>query len=188
MYDALLLNTKHAEARSHILEQLQLQPKSYFLATVHRAENTDDPKKLASIVKGFEMISRDFHLVWPVHPRTRKVLASQHLPSENRVSFCVLDAVSYLDMLCLEKHARGILTDSGGVQKEAYWLKVPCVTLRDETEWVETLETGWNTLASTNPDRIFTAAMSEPPWLAQTNNLFGNGNAAMKIVQTLMGQ
>jgi len=134
------------------------------------------------------MVSRDFTLVWPVHPRTRKVLASHHLPSENRVSLRLLDAVSYLDMLCLEKNARGILTDSGGVQKEAYWLKVPCVTLRDETEWVETLETGWNTLASTNPDRISAAAMSEPPWLAHTNNLFGNGNAATKIVQTLMGQ
>ena len=141
MYDALLLNSRRAEEKSKILEALRLQPKSYFLATVHRAENTDDPRRLAAIVKAFEMISDIFTVVWPVHPRTRKVLESYGL-RKNGQSFSILDPVSYLDMLCLEKDAKGILTDSGGVQKEAYWLKVPCITLREESEWIETLQYG----------------------------------------------
>ena len=157
MYDALLSNARRAEEKSRILEQLQLRPKCYFLATVHRAENTDDPSRLEAIVKAFELISDIFTVVWPVHPRTRKVLESSGL-RKNGQSFSILDPVSYLDMLCLEKHARGILTDSGGVQKEAYWLQVPCITLRQESEWVETLQSGWNTLVGTDPETIFAAA------------------------------
>ncbi len=188
MYDALLLNVRHAEAKSRILEQLGLKPKSYFLATAHRAENTDDPDRLASIVKAFEMLSRVSPVVWPVHPRTRKVLVSRNWLPENRGSLRVLDPVSYLDMLWLEKHARGILTDSGGVQKEAYWLEVPCTTLRDETEWIETVEIGWNTLTGTDPDRIFDAAMKQPPLSPNQVSLFGDGDTADKIVRTILSQ
>jgi UDP-GlcNAc3NAcA epimerase len=162
-----------------------LEPKTYFLATVHRAENTNDPSRLAAIVKAFEMISDIFTVVWPVHPRTRKVLESNGL-RKNRQSLSILDPVSYLDMLCLEKDARGILTDSGGVQKEAYWFKVPCITLREETEWIETIHTGWNTLASINPDAIFAAAAKPPPSAAGVNNLFGDGHSATKIVRALL--
>jgi UDP-N-acetylglucosamine 2-epimerase len=185
MYDALLLNSKRAEEKSKILERLRLQPKTYFLATVHRAENTNDPSRLAAIVKAFHMISDIFTVVWPVHPRTRKILEGYGLQRNGR-SFRVLEPVSYLDMLCLEKDARGILTDSGGVQKEAYWLQVPCVTLREESEWVETLQSGWNTLASTDPKTIFAAATKLPPSAVGLNNLFGDGHSAAKIVHTLL--
>jgi UDP-GlcNAc3NAcA epimerase len=185
MYDALLSNSKQAGEKSRILEQLQLQPKSYYLATVHRAENTDDPGRLAAVVKAFEMINEISTIVWPVHPRTRKGLESLSW-WKNGKSFSILDPVSYLDMLCLEKESRGILTDSGGVQKEAYWLEVPCVTLREETEWVETLKTGWNTLAGVDPEAIFAAAMKPPPSAASLNHLFGDGHSAAKIVRALL--
>jgi UDP-GlcNAc3NAcA epimerase len=185
MYDALLLNSRRAEEKSNILEQLQLQPKSYYLATVHRAENTDDPSRLTAIVKTLELLSDIVPIVWPVHPRTRKFLESYGLQGI-KGSFRILDPVSYLDMLCLEKSARGILTDSGGVQKEAYWLQVPCVTLRAETEWVETLETGWNTLAGTDPEAIFAAATKPAPSSASLNHLFGDGHSAEKIVRALL--
>jgi UDP-GlcNAc3NAcA epimerase len=185
MYDALLLNSKRAEEKSKILERLRLQPKTYFLATVHRAENTNDSSQLAAIVKAFEMISDISTVVWPVHPRTRKVLEDYGLQRNGR-PFRVLEPVSYLDMLCLEKGARAILTDSGGVQKEAYWLHIPCVTLRNESEWVETLESGWNTLAGTDPETIFPAAMKPPPESACLNHVFGDGQSATKIVRALL--
>ena len=185
MYDALLSHSRRAEERSRILDQLRLEPKSYFLATVHRAENTDDSNRLAAIVKAFEMISDISTIVWPVHPRTRKVLESYGL-QRNRGSFSILDPISYLDMLCLEKQARGILTDSGGVQKEAYWFQVPCITLRDESEWVETVQSGWNTLVGTDPDSIFGAAIKPPPSDACLNHLFGDGHSAAKIVRALL--
>ena len=186
MYDALLSNTKRAQEKSRILEQLRLQPKSYYLATVHRAENTDDPIRLAAIVKAFEMISDISTIVWPVHPRTRKVLQSHGW--QNGRSFSMLDPVSYLDMLCLEKEARGILTDSGGVQKEAYWLQVPCITLREESEWIETLRSGWNTLAGTDPEAIFAAATKSPPSTVCFNSLFGDGHSAAKIARALLDE
>ena len=184
MYDALLLHSKRAEEKSKILERLRLRPKTYFLATVHRAENTNDPSRLAAIVKAFEMISDISMVLWPVHPRARKVLESYGLQGNGR-SFRVVDPVSYLDMLCLEKGARAILTDSGGVQKEAYWLQVPCITLRAESEWVETLLSGWNTLAGTDPEAIFAAATKPPPASACLNHLFGDGHSAAKIVRAL---
>ena len=186
MYDALLVNCRRAAEMSKILQQLRLQPQSYYLATVHRAENTDDPERLASIVKAFEMISDIYPIVWPVHPRTRKALESYGLQRNGGSSCFILDPVSYLDMLFLEREARGILTDSGGVQKEAYWLKVPCVTLREESEWVETLQGSWNILAGTDPETIFAAAIKPPPSNAWLNNLFGDGHSGSKIVRALL--
>ena len=185
MYDALLWNCEIAEEKSTVLKELHLEPKSYFLATVHRAENTEDLARLRSILDAFERISKVARVIWPVHPRTRKILQSQvSLKLNSQCDF--LDPVSYHDMLCLEKGACAILTDSGGVQKEAYWLGVPCVTLRDETEWVETLETGWNTLAGTEPDRIFASATVDSPPRPGSRDLFGDGRSARKIVQTLI--
>ena len=120
------------------------------LATVHRSENTDDPARLSRILSAFNAL--DEPVVFPVHPRARKVIAEADCGSEPHVH--LIDPVGYLEMVALSASARLVLTDSGGLQKEAYWLGVPCVTLRDETEWVETVEAGWNTLVGADPRAI----------------------------------
>jgi UDP-N-acetylglucosamine 2-epimerase len=189
MYDALLYNSRIATERSTILKQLRLQPKSYLLATVHRAENTDDVARLQNIVQAFTTLSAIHPLVWPVHPRTRHVLQSRGLLKTSNHTLLLIDPVSYLDMLLLEKEAKGILTDSGGVQKEACWFRVPCVTLREETEWVETVQAGWNTLAGTNPDFIVSAAAKQAPPLPHgSQGLYGDGRSAERIVRALIGR
>jgi|Deesub1362A_J573_1020465.scaffolds.fasta_scaffold01134_3 UDP-N-acetylglucosamine 2-epimerase len=169
MYDAVLLYGKLAEQKSQILEKLGLKPKEYALATVHRAENTDEPERLKGIFEGLGRIAQEgLTVVVPLHPRTRNALCSLPLtpypstPYPSTPNFLTIDPVSYLDMLILEKNARVILTDSGGVQKEAFFFRVPCVTLREETEWVETVEAGWNTLVGCDPDRILQAVSSLP--------------------------
>lgn len=186
MCDSVIYNIKLAEKNSRILEKLNLKPKEYVLATIHRAENTDGPKKLESIFSALDKIAQHgWHVIVPLHPRTRKKLNdSATCPLNNLV---LTAPVSYLDMLLLEKHAKVILTDSGGVQKEAYWLEVPCVTLRFETEWIETVEAGWNYLAGTDTQAIikaFSAAsdsdLNTPP------KLFGDGNAGNLILQYLI--
>jgi len=161
MYDSVLYNLKLAEDRSDILTRLSLKPSKpmmYALATVHRAENTDDPARLRSIFQALDEIARELMpVILPLHPRTRKQLSAlsnwtnsmnsmNPTNSMNSANLVIIDPVPYLDMLSLEENARLILTDSGGVQKEAFILKVPCVTLREETEWVETVEAGWNVL------------------------------------------
>jgi len=184
MYDAVLLYLSLAEKKSNILERLNLEAKSYALATVHRAENTDESGRLEGILKGLEGIAKNgLPVVFPVHPRTRKRIKEAGFSISG---IMLIDAVSYLDMLILEKNARVILTDSGGVQKEAFFFKVPCVTLRDETEWVETVEAGWNTLAGCEPERI-QVALSNSTFLkpVEDSNPFGNGNSAYKIVKVI---
>lgn len=182
MYDSLLHNLKLAEERSHIIEQLQLQPKRYALATVHRAENTDNSERLRSIFAAFAQIADSgLPVIIPLHPRTRKQLAA--LDEIDVGKLRLIEPVSYLDMLRLEKYAHVILTDSGGVQKEAYWVETPCVTLRDETEWVELVEYGYNQLASTQREKIFEAhqrAIQQKSY--DILNLYGNGNTADNIV------
>ena len=173
MYDSVLHNIKLAEKHSDILEELKLKNKSYALATVHRAENTDEPGRLKTIFNAFEQISQSgLPVIIPLHPRTIQSLKN------SKLSF--IDPVSYFDMLVLEKNARVILTDSGGVQKEAYWFGVPCITLRDETEWLETVESGWNVLAGSNYDRIINAVEKANPG-QQVQGAYGNGRAAEQI-------
>jgi len=154
MRDALEFNLKLAEQNSSILEELKLNERGYCLVTVHRAENTNDPVTFERIVASIKQIcEQGSTVVCPTHPRTRPLmekLTGGTFPD----SFRLIDPVSYIDMLCLEKNAKYILTDSGGVQKEASWVGVPCVTLRDETEWVETVETGDNYLAGTKKESI----------------------------------
>jgi len=177
-------NTDESGQKSNILERLNLEAKSYALATVHRAENTDESGRLEGILKGLEGIAKNgLPVVFPVHPRTRKRIKEAGFSISG---IMLIDAVSYLDMLILEKNARVILTDSGGVQKEAFFFKVPCVTLRDETEWVETVEAGWNTLAGCEPERI-QVALSNSTFLkpVEDSNPFGNGNSAYKIVKVI---
>jgi UDP-GlcNAc3NAcA epimerase len=181
MYDAVLHNIGIAEKRSNVLERLELQPKGYLLATVHRAENTDNRARLAGIVEAFGLLAEP--IVFPAHPRTRAALAAFGLSLAPNVQ--VIEPVSYLDMLLLEKHACLILTDSGGVQKEAYFFSVPCVTLRDETEWVETVETGWNVVVGADAACLvrtvhsFTLPEVRPA-------LYGDGQTVERIVQVLV--
>jgi len=173
MHDSILFYSKIAEEKSTILNDLDLVsgdldiPQSaicnphYYLATLHRAENTDDPKRLRSILRAFDKISKIAPVILPLHPRTKKRLKSLHLqPGSKNVK--LIEPVSYLNMLMLEKHARAILTDSGGVQKEAYWLRVPCITLREVTEWGYTTVEGWNTISGWRTAEIVRAVQRMP--------------------------
>ena len=170
-----------AEKNSKILEELDLRSKEYFLATVHRAENTDDPERLKNIVEALGCIE---NVIFPCHPRTRKRLEDQHLWDELNKKVRIIKPVGYLDMLLLEKSARRILTDSGGMQKEAYMLKIPCITMRDETEWLETVEDGWNVLVGADKERIMDAAHHFESKRAQ-RNVFGEGDASRNIVKRI---
>ncbi len=183
MYDAILQFGEIARQRSTILRDLGLQQKGYLLATVHRQSNTDNPENLRNILAAFAEIEEP--IIFPVHPRTRQIISELGLLNlksgiENPK---FIDPVGYLDMLMLEQSARMILTDSGGIQKEAYWLGVPCVTLRDETEWVETVQAGWNVLVGANADAIVRAVRSFAPPMAH-DALYGDGKASERILLT----
>jgi len=188
MLDAFLLYKTLAGTESRILEELHLIPKQYFLATVHRQENTDDPQRLLSIFQAFSDISRkSFPVVLPLHPRTRKMLAQHDIAVGTGVK--LIEPVGYLDMINLEVNAKLIFTDSGGVQKEAYFAGVPCVTLRDETEWVETVAAGVNLLAGAQHDSIIRCY--EKALHVDVNlkpGLYGNGRTAASIVESLMAR
>jgi UDP-N-acetylglucosamine 2-epimerase len=179
MLDVLNWARQRAEAKP-TLARLGLERKGYLLATVHRSENTDDRSRLASILDAFN--SLDEPIVFPVHPRTRKVIAEAGGTVEPHVH--MIEPVGYLEMVALTDSARVVLTDSGGLQKEAYWLGVPCITLRDETEWVETVTVGWNHLAGAETARIVHAASRwTPP--ASRPSLYGDGVAAARCVDLM---
>jgi UDP-N-acetylglucosamine 2-epimerase len=163
MVDAARLFGRKADAQSRILSDLGLEPKQYLLCTVHRAENTNDVKRLGRIVEALTGIHET--VVFPVHPRTRKILETAGLLQTLAKAKHVLSVkpVSYLDMILLEKHAKKILTDSGGMQKEAYLYGVPCITMRDDTEWIETIDDGWNVLVGADRNRILDAVRSFSP-------------------------
>ncbi|MCH8948870.1 MAG: UDP-N-acetylglucosamine 2-epimerase (non-hydrolyzing) [Chloroflexi bacterium] len=180
MYDALLQHLPLIEERTDVIERLKLHPKEYVLATVHRAANTDDPAALGRILEALALL--DEPVVFPIHPRARAALVAANLEPAPNVR--VIEPVGYLEMLALERSARVVLTDSGGVQKEAYLLGVPCVTLREETEWPETCGGGWNVLAGTEPARIVEAAQRPEP-TGEPAALFGDGHAAQRMVELL---
>ena len=183
MVDALQENVNIAERKSKILDKIGLKPKGYYLATVHRAQNTDDFNRLRNIVDAFcEMED----LVFPCHPRTEKCLNEFGL-YDALSTVKIIKPVGYLDMLVLEKNAKKILTDSGGVQKEAYIFKVPCITLRDNTEWVETIKDGWNVLIGANRERIIEMINNFNP-KGKQRNVFGDGNASKRIVEVIYEQ
>ncbi len=202
MFDSVLFYSKIAGKRSTIFEKLNLftsnsckerfqtvpyRTPNYYLATLHRAENTDNPKLLKSILSALNEIAKDIPVILPLHPRTKKMMETYHFFPEPQ-SIKLIDPVSYLDMLKLEKHAKAILTDSGGVQKEAYWFGVPCFTLRNETEWVETIHRGWNILVGTGKKMIVEEVKhwekGRKP--GKKRGLFGDGKAGEKIVQTIV--
>ncbi|MCS6844131.1 MAG: UDP-N-acetylglucosamine 2-epimerase (non-hydrolyzing) [Caldilineales bacterium] len=185
MVDALLAHADLARRRSTVLHRLGLTPRRYLLATVHRPYNTDVPEHLRSIFAAFAEVHRITAepIVLPLHPRTAAALRAIGL--EPPAGVIAVDPVGYLDMLALEQSARLILTDSGGVQKEAYCFAVPCVTLRPETEWVETVQAGWNVVVGADRQAIVEAATARP-WPGEPPPpVFGDGRAAERIVQVL---
>jgi len=194
MVDALLHNMELAEEHSKILDQLNLEPnesknlEGYALATVHRAENTDDPERLQFIFAALgQLSSGGVPVVIPLHPRTRKVLAKLPQAANLLKGLQIIPPVPYKDMLVLERHAQVVLTDSGGVQKEAFLLRVPCVTMNRTSGWVETVESGLNKLVGADKEKILSAAhvflRDGPPKVDATP--YGDGHAAERIVNIL---
>ena len=194
MYDSILYYSKIAEKKSTILKDLGLRsPQSaignlqYYLATLHRAENTDNSNRLKSILRALNEIGENTPVILPLHPRTKKMMGAYRLfPGSRRIRF--IEPVSYLDMLTLEKNATAILTDSGGVQKEAYWFGIPCFTLREETEWVETVKSGWNVLVGIEPKKIVREIihLGKRRLSQKGTGIFGDGKASEKIIQVLI--
>lgn len=182
MFDAALFYGAKAETTSSILTSLDLRPRAYALATIHRAENTDDARRLGGILAGFAQFGGD--IVLPLHPRTRARVAAAGLgPS---VNVRLIEPVGYLDMVMLEKNAALIATDSGGVQKEAFFHRVPCVTLRDETEWTELVSSGWNRLVSPSDSAGVAHAMAAARGSrGDAVAPYGDGEAAGKIAECL---
>lgn len=183
MYDAFLLMSQTVQRHSRIVAEHRLAPRGYLLLTLHRAENTDDPARLGAIIDAVNQAEQP--VVFPVHPRTAAKIREYGL-TVNAAVVRMIEPVGYFDMLNLELHAKAVLTDSGGVQKEAYMAGVPCITLRDETEWVETVTARRNYLAGADPRAIQTALALE--WVSpEQPALFGDGKAAERIVDLLIG-
>jgi len=183
MYDAALHFSKIAEEKSSVLEKLDLQPKGYLLATIHRSANTDEIENLKILLETF--VESGETIVFPVHPRTRKVIntaALNDILTGSNVK--LVDPVGYIDFLKLERNATKILTDSGGVQKEAFFFAVPCITLRDTTEWVETVESGWNVLVNVDKELLMRQIQEFSP-SGEPAKLFGDGKASIYIAQRL---
>ena len=178
MLDALLFSRLIARKNSRILGKLKVASGQYALVTIHRAANTDDPERLRQIMTALNSVSET--VVLPVHPRTAKALDSLETPLKDHIRR--IDPVGYFDMLVLEENARIIATDSGGVQREAYYLGVPCLTLRDETEWVATVEVGWNKLVGVDLNMILESWFSFAPPVGHPP-IYGDGTAARKIAE-----
>lgn len=187
MFDAALFFTHIAQQQSTILTELGLTKKRFNLLTVHRAENTTDKQRLTEIIYGINDISTTEHpTIWPLHPRTRMVIEENNNIKYmlfNNSNIKIIEPVSFFDMILLESSAYKILTDSGGVQKEAYFQKTPCITLRDETEWIETIQSGWNQLAGCNREKIVWCYHHKPETHAIDE--YGNGDSAKKIIEIL---
>jgi UDP-N-acetylglucosamine 2-epimerase len=195
MYDSVIRNARLAEEAVDPLATLGLQHGGYYLATLHRAGNTDDEQRLRTLVGLLSEL--DCPAILPLHPRTADALIRAGIEA-NSGALRTIPPVPYLEMLLLERGARAILTDSGGVQKEAYFFGVPCITLRPETEWVETVDAGWNALVGADPE-CFHAAVAAvrartgeaPPFPATGESdvkaLYGTGDAAGQIAQALLG-
>ncbi len=186
MVDSLLYAAKKAPGYSTILDRMGLEEGEFYLATVHRAENTDDPERLANILEAF--VELEALIVFPIHPRTRNAIEKfefEHFLQDTNI--ILIDPLGYLDMVRVEQTAKMILTDSGGIQKEAYWLETPCVTLREETEWVETVDLGWNKLAGADKEKIFDIIRTfEKP--NRHPLLYGDGKAGERIADILLNQ
>jgi UDP-GlcNAc3NAcA epimerase len=173
MFDALLTFSDIAKFRQKLSGIIPFKNHEYYLATIHRPSNTDNPEHLKAILAAFSEFKKP--VVWPVHPRNKAMLASMKLPE----NLFTTEPQPYFNMLVLLDHAELVLTDSGGLQKEAYWKGKPCITLRDETEWVETLDNGWNQLTGADQQKISNAVKAKPtaPW----KPIYGDGKASVAI-------
>lgn len=191
MFDVALHHGARMSVQGGILGRLTAQhgikSGAYCLATIHRAENTDHPSRLAAIMEALAAFAKKIPVILPLHPRTRGVLARQGSLDAVSRSIILINPMGYLDMVQLEKHAALIATDSGGVQKEAYFHRVPCVTLRDETEWTELVEAGWNRLAPpVNKDAVLSALWEGVGSIGKEIEPYGKGDAAKRIVDCLL--
>jgi UDP-N-acetylglucosamine 2-epimerase (non-hydrolysing)/UDP-GlcNAc3NAcA epimerase len=184
MADVTLAFAPVAEQRSTALTDHGVEPGEYVVVTAHRAGNVDDPARLTRLVELLEALP--LPAVFPLHPRTRARLDATGLMTRvhDAPRVKLAPPLGYLDFLTLARHARAVLTDSGGVQKEAYLLGTPCITLRDTTEWVETVEAGWNVLVDLDRDAALAALEREPPSVARPE-LYGGGQAGERIRDAL---
>jgi UDP-GlcNAc3NAcA epimerase len=181
MLDAALYYLKHARKPPMTL------PETFILATIHRAENTDSSLRLSSIIEGFEKIGTKVPILLPLHPRTRQKMEAWDLKTTDTIQ--IIDPVSYFEIIHLLQNCTLVMTDSGGLQKEAFFFKKPCITLRDETEWVELVEHGFNMLAGAKSGHIYNAYRA----ILETNldfsiELYGDGRAGKRIVEILVAQ
>ncbi len=181
MYDSFLFNLSRVDIEA-VLKKYGVAPRKFILTTIHRPQNTDDPTILKALINILEYL--DEPILFPVHPRTMKFIRQQQLTIKNSY-LRLIEPVGYLDMLALEKSARIILTDSGGVQKEAYFAGVPCLVLRTETEWVELVENGWAKLIGTDFQRIPEEIAKASNFTSVQTNIFGDGTASIQITAIL---
>ncbi len=188
MYDAALFYGQQAEAGSDILSHYSLRPKEYILATIHRAENTTDRSRLQAILKGLASIADKMRVIVPLHPRTKRVISAHSELQRASASLQMIPPVGYLDMAKLEKHARLIATDSGGVQKESFFYGVPCITLREETEWIELLQLGCNRLAPPFSAEAVKLAIEQSlnDISTTSESPYGDGKSAPRIAELLL--
>ena len=186
MYDCALQMAEVAERRSHALETFGVEPGKFVLCTVHRANNTDDPKRLQCLMEGLDLLAQHLPVVLPLHPRTRSRVEALGFKPKSP-NFKIVDPIGYIDIVRLERAAAVIVTDSGGVQREAFFHKVPCVTFRDETEWTELVDSGWNVLAPLDdPEKFKDICLSRVGTRGTPKEHYGNGDAGEKIAATLV--
>ena len=183
MFDAVLYYRERAQQEVS-LETFGLEHQGYALCTIHRQENTDQVERIKSILSALQSIAKDLLVVLPLHPRTKAKISQYELESCLEDLY-VLDPIPYLEMQRLQMSAKVILTDSGGMQKEAYFHRVPCVTLRDETAWIETVETGWNQLVGVDENAIVRTAKSIKPTTTTQTSIFGDGYAVEKVIKAI---
>ena len=180
MYDSLLYYGKIAEQKSRILKNLKLKQKEYILLTLHRPYNVDNIQKLQNIFSALKQTKR--FIVLPVHPRSRKMIESTNTIIPENIS--IIEPLGYLDFIFLQKHSEKIITDSGGIQKEAYLNGIPCITIRPETEWIETVKAGWNVLVGDKKDQLIEYCLHFNP-SHNRPRYFGDGNSSKTIISIL---
>lgn len=185
MEDAAIFYAEQAAIKSTILQTLGLTNKPFILATIHRAENTDSPENLSNIIAAFNELSKTHQVILPLHPRTKKIIEQQQLQTH----FTCIEPIGYFDMIALLQNCALVITDSGGLQKEAFFFRKFCITTREQTEWVELVENGYNAIVGTNRQNIIQQAnafINQP--YPQVKNLYGNGNACANICTALLAQ